>query len=280
MPSHAPSYKPNLNIPSTQHSHSAESEEWQRWYKLGRWVRLRQVQLIKQPLCEECKRQTPRRITAAGVVHHIIPHRGNADLFWDGDNLESVCKQCHDSSIQSRERMSAIVRSGSISLARPEWFSHAYCKVNIVCGPPAAGKSTYVKQHAGERDRVICFDEIAQRRYSRRAGERPLLSSSMINDTLRERNLLIADLMHPSAAGIGTAWIILTEPRGEARRWWCAKLNAQSIVLLTSAQVCHARIDHDAQQGDRRVASAHSFVDQWWMIYTSSSKDLCLPCPA
>lgn len=33
---------------------------------------------------------------AASVVDHIIPHKGNDDLFWDMSNHQALCKKCHD----------------------------------------------------------------------------------------------------------------------------------------------------------------------------------------
>ena len=46
------------------------------------------------PLCAECQRHG--RVTAATVVDHIIPHRGNMELFWDRDNWDSLCAPCHN----------------------------------------------------------------------------------------------------------------------------------------------------------------------------------------
>jgi len=30
------------------------------------------------------------------IADHIKPHRGDNDLFWDKDNLITLCKNCHD----------------------------------------------------------------------------------------------------------------------------------------------------------------------------------------
>jgi 5-methylcytosine-specific restriction protein A len=30
------------------------------------------------------------------VVDHVVPHRGDAILFWDRANWQSMCKPCHD----------------------------------------------------------------------------------------------------------------------------------------------------------------------------------------
>jgi 5-methylcytosine-specific restriction protein A len=32
----------------------------------------------------------------ATVVDHIIPHNGDMVRFWDQDNWQPLCKQCHD----------------------------------------------------------------------------------------------------------------------------------------------------------------------------------------
>ena len=38
------------------------------------------------------------------VADHIRPHRGSEALFWDRNNVQCLCKQCHDGSKQSMER--------------------------------------------------------------------------------------------------------------------------------------------------------------------------------
>ena len=30
------------------------------------------------------------------VVDHITPHRGDLVMFWDTNNMQVICKQCHD----------------------------------------------------------------------------------------------------------------------------------------------------------------------------------------
>lgn len=36
------------------------------------------------------------RYVRATVVDHIKPHRGDQRLFWDEDNWQALCKECHD----------------------------------------------------------------------------------------------------------------------------------------------------------------------------------------
>ena len=54
-----------------------------------RWREARLAYLRRHPLCAECQRQG--RITAARVVDHVTPHRGDPALFWDETNWQSLC---------------------------------------------------------------------------------------------------------------------------------------------------------------------------------------------
>ena len=59
-----------------------------------RWQAARKRFLRMFPLCNECKKAG--RLVSATVVDHIIPHRGDEQLFWDKANFQSLCKPCHD----------------------------------------------------------------------------------------------------------------------------------------------------------------------------------------
>ena len=69
---------------------------------------LRPEQLLREPFCRECARQyppgDPRHRTRATVVDHIVPHRGDWDLFVDPANHQSLCKFHHDQKTM-RERI-------------------------------------------------------------------------------------------------------------------------------------------------------------------------------
>ena len=67
---------------------------YKKLYNSSRWQGLRRYVLNKQPLCVECLKAGV--VTPATVVDHIEPHKGNVDLFWDENNLQSLCKSCHD----------------------------------------------------------------------------------------------------------------------------------------------------------------------------------------
>jgi 5-methylcytosine-specific restriction protein A len=59
----------------------------------ARWERVRAMHLAAEPLCRMC--QQAGRISAAVLVDHITPiNDGGARL--DDDNLQSLCRRCHD----------------------------------------------------------------------------------------------------------------------------------------------------------------------------------------
>lgn len=58
------------------------------------WRAARNAFLAAHPLCEECKKAG--RLTAATVVDHKEPHRGDMRLFWDQGNWQSLCETCHN----------------------------------------------------------------------------------------------------------------------------------------------------------------------------------------
>jgi len=56
----------------------------------GRWQRIRKRVLADEPFCIRCKEDG--KVTEADTVHHIDGDVWNVKR----DNLESLCKQCHD----------------------------------------------------------------------------------------------------------------------------------------------------------------------------------------
>jgi 5-methylcytosine-specific restriction enzyme A len=81
---------------------SKNNRFWIGWYKTAAWARLRKWQLQREPICRFCKRDG--RITEANTVDHVTPHRGDKALFFDRENLQSLCKPCHSSEKQRLEK--------------------------------------------------------------------------------------------------------------------------------------------------------------------------------
>ena len=59
-----------------------------------KWRKARERFLNENPLCKRCLEADV--IEAATVVDHIVPHRGDRELFWDETNWQALCKAHHD----------------------------------------------------------------------------------------------------------------------------------------------------------------------------------------
>lgn len=67
-----------------------------------KWQKARKGFLRSHPLCVMC--QAEDRVTAATVVDHKTPHRGDQALFWDRGNWQSLCATHHSRDKQREER--------------------------------------------------------------------------------------------------------------------------------------------------------------------------------
>lgn len=80
----------------------ATRDEYRLWYGTAKWRRLSKWKKAVNPLCEYC--QQAGWITKTEVVDHIVPHKGDINLFYDSSNLRSSCKRCHDSIAKKKDK--------------------------------------------------------------------------------------------------------------------------------------------------------------------------------
>lgn len=67
----------------------------------ARWRAFRLRFLAANPLCARCFKRG--EVAAATVVDHIVPHRGDPELFWREGNHQSLCEPCHNRDKQAEE---------------------------------------------------------------------------------------------------------------------------------------------------------------------------------
>lgn len=92
---------PTINKPTkrkkSEHTETENRKLRQSAYNTTTWRKMREAQIKRHPLCEECEKKG--RVTPASSVHHIkSPFKnGSVDwnLFLDPNNLESICHKCH-----------------------------------------------------------------------------------------------------------------------------------------------------------------------------------------
>ena len=75
-----------------------------------RWQKARKAFLSCNQLCKVC--ESNNNVTVATVVDHIIPHKGDMNLFWKQSNWQPLCKPCHDRKTATEDSNFATGRGG------------------------------------------------------------------------------------------------------------------------------------------------------------------------
>ena len=82
---------------------------WKAWYKTARWRALRLKIFLRDLFtCGKCG--VIEDNSSKLVCDHIAPHRGDERKFWDEDNLQTLCKGCHDRVKQAEEQSTLHMR--------------------------------------------------------------------------------------------------------------------------------------------------------------------------
>jgi len=135
--------------------------------------------------------------------------------------------------------------------------------LTIVCGPPAAGKTNFVRKTAQPDDLIIDLDDIIVRHFGPSAGRTD--DWEIREQGLRIRNEMLAGLSVPSSRR--AAWFITMAPRADTREHWRQMLRPIRIVVIkTPMHVCIARLAHDPMR-KANVRTQGQVIRRWWRDY-------------
>lgn len=192
----------------------------------GRWREYSKARLAQHPLCVDCEKRG--KLTAATLTGHMVPGWADKSRFWDETNHVSQCASCNAKQ-DHRDRVK--YSSGGITRV-------------VVCGPPASGKTTYVRERRQAGDYVWDWDDVRLCVFGKDAGqtatdmERKLLTS-MLNGAA---HMLSGDTTQ-------RAWFIATD-RGHAQA--IADIIGGVVVAMeTPLDVCLARVRERGLSSDR-----------------------------
>jgi len=144
--------------------------------------------------------------------------------------------------------------------------------LTIVCGPPASGKSSYVKARSKPEDVVIDLDLIAGGRHLVPAAIRMRPTLARVSEFLKTRNDMLASLHTMKRKGV-RAWFIVGAPDAGERDNWASDLGASAVVLmLVPMAVCFRRIVADPAREHTREHMAEA-VASWFSRYTPRAAD-------
>lgn len=211
------------------------------------WQKLRKMVLQRDAyLCQECYRN--KKLTPATDVDHIKPKSaGGTD---DQDNLQSLCKPCHE--------IKTSLESGNRPAVIPNFQKKPLVPVIMVCGPSGSGKSTYVKRNAGPDDLVLDLDEILVRLSGQ---EIHTDYDRYLKMAIQERNSRLGALS--KEAKYRCCWLIVGAPTYSERRKWKESLDAKVIILMPPEDICKERVkDRD------KYRNWDTIIDTWFQKYS------------
>lgn len=134
-------------------------------------------------------------------------------------------------------------------------------RVTLVCGPPAAGKSTWAEARAGTGDRVIDLDVICRSLGSRSSHDHPRHIKRMAERVRRS-------LEERAAETDGETYVIRCLPDPAARAATAERLGARVVVLAVPADEAIGRA-----RADGRPEWTGQAIRDWWDRYEPSPVD-------
>lgn len=207
------------------------------------WRKARDRYIKRNPLCERC--DSRGYTEPAELVHHIVPlEDGGARL--DPDNLKSLCYACH-----------SIIH---------EQMDKSDKQVHLVCGPPASGKSSFVKKNMRPGDLVLDVDLLWQALSRQPPYKKP---RELLDPVLRTRDFLLDYIAE--TPDLGRVWVVAGAPEAEAREKLKQKLGAETTLLLCDEETSRQRI----RASDTRTDTQRHLdnLADWWERFEVSDED-------
>lgn len=163
-------------------------------YSSNAWRKARMIVLERDQWL--CQIRGPRCTEIATQVDHIVPVLQGGSKF-DPLNLRASCQKCNYSRIDRK---------------RDESWRNGPTHITLVMGPPAAGKSTYVREHARAGDLIVDYDAIALS-----LGADPHAFGQTMHPVINAaRNAMLRQL-RAGTTGAERAWVLSANPEADRR---------------------------------------------------------------
>ena len=110
-----------------------------------KWQKLRDVYIKENPLCVDPFSRHGDRVVVAEEIDHKVPLSSGGSNEWG--NLQSLCRECHR------------IKTLGESFGNNVRYSRLSCRAFVVWGPPAGGKTTFVRERKKWGDVVVDVDD-------------------------------------------------------------------------------------------------------------------------
>jgi 5-methylcytosine-specific restriction protein A len=222
---------------------AGEKEDAMHWLYGRRWREARDAYLRQNPIAVDIFGTHGEVKELATVVDHIVPHRNNLKLFWDPANWQGLTKADHD-------RKTALEDGGFGRPVKPI--------VTLICGPPGAGKSTWVNERRQPGDLVWDFDAVMVAIAGVDAHERSDRVTKLLPYLFAIRDAFYREVRTQRRGG--RIWIIESCPTVAERRRFEREFGAQIAILATDEEECLKRVAG-------RGVGWEKPVRDWWARY-------------
>ena len=144
----------------------------------------------------------------------------------------------------------------------------------LICGPPASGKTSYIKERMKSGDLIVDIDLIYQAITGLPMYEKPVSLLDLVFDV---RNFLIGKIRQSTKSDEDArwynAWVIAGAPERQQRYRLASQIDPCKVVVLeVDANECIRRIANDP----RRAGSWEHWQEiiyRWWRKYEPFEDD-------
>ena len=132
----------------------------------------------------------------------------------------------------------------------------------LVCGPPGAGKTTYVRDRAQHGDLILDLDRIFVALTGLNKYDKP---NNILPYALTAYDDVVSHLSRDKS-NIKCSWVISCSPKKQQREELANLLGAKVVVLDTDPIVCLKHIANDPLRASRRK-QWEEIIKKWWTDY-------------
>lgn len=234
----------------------------------AQWEKYRKEFLINHPLCEDCL--SKKILRAATVVDHIVAHKGDERLFWDGQNHQALCKQCHDmKTIQEVCAAAGRIIPGYLRGLPKRRYLKPSVPVYVAAGAPGSGTNLFVARHIKPGELLIDLDDIIRRLSGQNPYEVNRVPYLVAAYWLRDRMI---NALHDNKENYAACWITGMFASPDDRRKLHSELDAKVYVISTDWMRCRLNIKNNCEYKGHE-SQYIKLAEKWFLNFKSCPFD-------